>query len=224
MEKKTPLYAVHEELHGKIVPFAGYLLPVQYSGVIAEHMAVRNAAGLFDVSHMGEVVFSGKDALENLNHLFTNDFTNMIDQVDIFPHGEHLQHDGKKLFVLRTIETLGGGNMLEHRRDTAGLDEHGPQDRLLRFCRKGQLRREDFTVKDRGIKLRHQPLLLLADHNIDLRHNALEKLDLRGKGAKALDIAFQRDRSVSGSPGHPPGSDGAAGTGDGGTSPYCRAF
>lgn len=87
MEKKTPLYDVHAACGGKIVPFAGYLLPVQYgSGVIAEHMAVREAAGLFDVSHMGEVVFSGKDALANINNLFVNDFTNMtVGQVRYSP-------------------------------------------------------------------------------------------------------------------------------------------
>ena len=77
MEKKTPLYNVHVEEGGKIVPFAGYLLPVQYSGVIAEHNAVRTACGLFDVSHMGEVLFTGPGALASLNHLLTNDFTNM---------------------------------------------------------------------------------------------------------------------------------------------------
>ncbi len=77
MEKKTPLYDVHVEEGGKIVPFAGYLLPVQYEGVIAEHNAVRNACGLFDVSHMGEVLFTGPGALASLNHLLTNDFTNM---------------------------------------------------------------------------------------------------------------------------------------------------
>ncbi|MBQ9832944.1 MAG: glycine cleavage system aminomethyltransferase GcvT [Clostridia bacterium] len=79
MELKTPLYDTHVKYGGKIVPFAGYLLPVQYSGVIAEHMAVRNAAGLFDVSHMGEVILKGKDALANLNRLMTNDFTDMYD-------------------------------------------------------------------------------------------------------------------------------------------------
>lgn len=56
MELKTPLYDCHVAGGGKIVPFAGYLLPVQYpSGVIAEHMAVRTHAGLFDVSHMGKL-------------------------------------------------------------------------------------------------------------------------------------------------------------------------
>ncbi|MDO4453202.1 MAG: glycine cleavage system aminomethyltransferase GcvT [Eubacteriales bacterium] len=79
MEKKTPLYDTHVECGGKIVPFAGYLLPVQYQGVIAEHNAVRNEAGLFDVSHMGEIMCTGKDALANLNHLLTNDYTTMYD-------------------------------------------------------------------------------------------------------------------------------------------------
>lgn len=77
-EKKTPLYDVHERYGGKIVPFAGYLLPVEYgNGLIAEHEAVRTAAGLFDVSHMGELVFTGTGALATLNHLLTNDFTSL---------------------------------------------------------------------------------------------------------------------------------------------------
>ena len=79
MDLKTPLYDCHVALNAKIVPFAGYLLPVQYSQVIAEHLAVRKAAGLFDVSHMGEVTLSGPDALLCLNHLLTNDFTSMAD-------------------------------------------------------------------------------------------------------------------------------------------------
>ena len=78
MERKTPLYDVHVAEGGKIVPFAGYLLPVQYgSGVIKEHMAVRQQAGLFDVSHMGEILFTGPTALDTLNHLLTNDYSNM---------------------------------------------------------------------------------------------------------------------------------------------------
>lgn len=78
MELKTPLYDIHVEEGGKIVPFAGYLLPVQYgSGVIKEHMAVREQCGMFDVSHMGEILFTGKTALKTLNHIMTNDFTNM---------------------------------------------------------------------------------------------------------------------------------------------------
>ena len=80
MELKTPLYEAHVKAGGKIVPFAGYLLPVQYgTGVIKEHMAVRTAAGLFDVSHMGEILFEGPDALANLQMMLTNCFKNMVD-------------------------------------------------------------------------------------------------------------------------------------------------
>ncbi|WRR95062.1 glycine cleavage system aminomethyltransferase GcvT [Sinanaerobacter sp. ZZT-01] len=78
MERKTPLYHCHTECGGKMVPFAGFLLPVQYkSGVITEHNAVRTKAGLFDVSHMGELMLSGTDAFENMQKILTNDFTNM---------------------------------------------------------------------------------------------------------------------------------------------------
>lgn len=79
MELKTPLYDVHVAEGGKIVPFAGYLLPVQYekSGVIKEHMAVRQECGLFDVSHMGEILLTGPTALATVNHLFTNDYNEM---------------------------------------------------------------------------------------------------------------------------------------------------
>jgi aminomethyltransferase len=77
--RRTPLYDNHVGLGGKMVSFAGYMLPVQYSGVIAEHMAVRTKAGLFDVSHMGEVLFTGRDALMNLQRLLSNDFRGMPD-------------------------------------------------------------------------------------------------------------------------------------------------
>ncbi|NLP48850.1 MAG: glycine cleavage system aminomethyltransferase GcvT [Clostridiales bacterium] len=80
MEAKTPLYQVHLDSGGKIVPFAGWLLPIQYAGgIAAEHIAVREAAGLFDVSHMGELMLRGKDALENVQKLMTNDLSGMYD-------------------------------------------------------------------------------------------------------------------------------------------------
>ncbi|MGI6616923.1 MAG: glycine cleavage system aminomethyltransferase GcvT [Saccharofermentanales bacterium] len=78
MDLKTPLYDTHVKLGGKIVPFGGYMLPVEYeTGMLKEHMAVRQAAGLFDVSHMGEIFIEGKGALDSLNVIMTNDFTNL---------------------------------------------------------------------------------------------------------------------------------------------------
>ena len=76
--KKTPLYDVHVAAGGRIVEFGGWLLPVQYkAGIIAEHKAVRTAAGLFDVSHMGEIWAEGPEALAFLQQLLTNDFTDL---------------------------------------------------------------------------------------------------------------------------------------------------
>ena len=60
--KKTPLYENHIQLNGKIVDFGGWALPVEYSGIIPEHEAVRTKAGIFDVSHMGEITVKGQDA------------------------------------------------------------------------------------------------------------------------------------------------------------------
>lgn len=76
-ELKTPLYDLHVAAGGKMVEFGGFLMPVRYSGDVAEHTAVREAAGLFDVSHMGEVLFSGPGSLEALQKLVTNDVSKL---------------------------------------------------------------------------------------------------------------------------------------------------
>ncbi|MFQ5901896.1 MAG: glycine cleavage system aminomethyltransferase GcvT, partial [Thermodesulfobacteriota bacterium] len=67
-EKHTPLYNIHKELGARMVPFAGWRLPVLYTGVIEEHLTVRNDVGLFDVSHMGEIEVSGPQALESVEY------------------------------------------------------------------------------------------------------------------------------------------------------------
>ncbi len=78
--KKTPLNEAHRKLGGKMVDFGGWDMPVQYpAGVIEEHLRTRNAAGLFDVSHMGEIWVEGEDAIAFVNRLTTNDVTKLID-------------------------------------------------------------------------------------------------------------------------------------------------
>ncbi len=71
--KRTNFYNVHKNLGAKIVEFAGYEMPIQYSSIIAEHKAVRNSVGVFDVSHMGEVFVSGSEALDFVQHITVND-------------------------------------------------------------------------------------------------------------------------------------------------------
>jgi aminomethyltransferase len=75
--KKTPLYDACVKAGGKMVDFHGWLMPVQFESIIAEHKAVRSNAGLFDVSHMGEVWFEGKDAHKFLQTVATNNFKNI---------------------------------------------------------------------------------------------------------------------------------------------------
>ena len=72
-EKRTCLYERHASLRALMSPFAGYLMPIQYSNITDEHIAVRERVGLFDVSHMGEVTVGGRDAERYVQHIFTND-------------------------------------------------------------------------------------------------------------------------------------------------------
>ncbi|MEO8503515.1 MAG: glycine cleavage system aminomethyltransferase GcvT [Acidobacteriota bacterium] len=76
--KRTPLYECHKAAGAKLVDFAGWEMPVQYSGLMDEHQAVRQAAGLFDVSHMGEVHVTGAGAEAYLQHLTPNDVTKLL--------------------------------------------------------------------------------------------------------------------------------------------------
>jgi aminomethyltransferase len=105
---RTPLHALHRELGAKLVPFAGYEMPVQYpAGIIAEHLQCRSSAGLFDVSHMGQVTLTGADAASALETLvpgdiaglaagrtrytlFTNDTGGILDDLMVTSTGDHL--------------------------------------------------------------------------------------------------------------------------------------
>ena len=93
MEKKTPLFNWHSNHNGNIVEFGGYLMHLHYSnGILHEHHVVRSKVGLFDVSHMGEFHFSGKDALANLNYLISNDFSDL--EIDKTRYGILVRKDG----------------------------------------------------------------------------------------------------------------------------------
>lgn len=82
--RKTSLYNAHVRYGGKVVDYAGWMLPVQYAGLTAEHEAVRNNAGLFDVSHMGEVEVRGPQATDFVQNLVTNDVSVMNDNQVIY--------------------------------------------------------------------------------------------------------------------------------------------
>ncbi len=77
--KNTALTAIHEGLGAKMVPFAGYNMPVQYEGINVEHETVRNGVGVFDVSHMGEFILKGEKALDLIQRVCSNDASKLVD-------------------------------------------------------------------------------------------------------------------------------------------------
>ena len=77
--KLTCLYEQHMALGAKMSPFAGFMMPIQYSSITEEHIAVRTRVGMFDVSHMGEIFINGKDSKRFINHIFTNDISQMAE-------------------------------------------------------------------------------------------------------------------------------------------------
>src|SRR5262245_61920006 len=77
--RKTSLYDRHVAAKARMVPFAGWEMPIQYTGIVDEHQAVRTAAGLFDVSHMGELEMRGEHAAAVVDYLITNDASKLVD-------------------------------------------------------------------------------------------------------------------------------------------------
>jgi len=77
MPKRTPLYEWHLAQGARMVDFAGWEMPVQYTSIVEEHQAVRKSAGIFDISHMGRLVFQGPEALDLIQDIFTNDAASM---------------------------------------------------------------------------------------------------------------------------------------------------
>ncbi|MDN5300484.1 MAG: aminomethyltransferase [Clostridiales bacterium] len=126
-EKRTALYEKHLASGGKMIAFSGWEMPVQYEGIIEEHEAVRNNAGMFDVSHMGEVRIEGKDATAFVQHLFTNDIGVLTEgQVQ---YGMMLYENGTvvdDLLVYKYSETdyflvINAGNI---DKDVAWIEQH----------------------------------------------------------------------------------------------------
>ena len=94
--KRTPLHEAHRAAGAKLVPFAGWEMPVSYEGVRQEHVAVRTSCGVFDVSHMGEIETSGPHAARFLQRLLSNDITQLTEG------GAHAPHEWVSAASLRS--------------------------------------------------------------------------------------------------------------------------
>jgi len=132
--RKTPLNAAHRASGAKMVPFGGWDMPVEYSGLISEHMAVRTAAGLFDVSHMGEFEVEGPGALAFLQRTTANNVARLVDgqaQYSAFPMPNGAPVDDVIVYrraADRYLLVVNAGNI---EKDFRWLQEQGPQDLRL---------------------------------------------------------------------------------------------
>ena len=125
--KKLILSDVHEELGGKMVDFAGYFMPVQYEGVNAEHLAVRENVGVFDVSHMGEVFVSGENALDFLQYITSNDVSKLIPgkvQYTCLPNKQCGIVDDFLLYMIAENNYLLVVNASNIEKDLAWINKH----------------------------------------------------------------------------------------------------
>lgn len=128
--RKTPLHAVHRDMGAKMVPFGGWEMPVEYAGLIAEHMAVRQAAGLFDVSHMGELEVAGPGSLAFLQRVTSNNVAKLADgqaQYSALPNEAGAPMDDVIVYrrgAERFMLVVNAGNV---EKDFAWLRAQGPQ-------------------------------------------------------------------------------------------------
>lgn len=132
--KKTPLYEKHKALGAKLIDFGGWALPVQYTGIIEEHKQVRNTAGLFDVSHMGEITVKGEGAQDFLQLMMTNNIRNAADGQAVYtpmcyPNGGVV--DDLLVYKRSADDYLLVVNASNTDKDFDWLKKHSPDDVLL---------------------------------------------------------------------------------------------
>jgi aminomethyltransferase len=125
--RRTPLHANHVAAGAKIVPFAGWEMPVQYAGIRAEHVAVRTAAGIFDVSHMGEIETSGPDAEAFLQRILSNDVSKLATggaQYSVLCRADGGVLDDLFTYRLGAASYLTVTNAANHEKDLAWFRQH----------------------------------------------------------------------------------------------------
>lgn len=133
--KNTALTHIHEQLGAKMVPFAGYNMPVSYEGVKAEHETVRNGVGVFDVSHMGEFLITGPKALDLIQKISSNDATKLEDgkaQYCYFPNEEGGIVDDLIIYKIKDEEYLLVVNASNIDKDWTWIEKHNTMGAEMR--------------------------------------------------------------------------------------------
>lgn len=124
---RTPLYSAHLAANGRMVPFAGYEMPVQYTSIIAEAKAVRSEAGMFDVSHMARLILRGESVLAFLEHVTSNDVARLTDgngQYSLLPNATGGTVDDIIVYRIHATEYRLVVNASNHAKDVEWLNQH----------------------------------------------------------------------------------------------------
>ena len=178
--KRTPLYAAHAAAGGQFVEFGGLEMPVQYAGrgLVAEHEATRTACGLFDVSHMGEILIEGPDAEEQVNWLVTNDASklNVGDAMyAVLCHADGNAVDDLYVYKLDAQRFLICVNASNKDKDFAHMQKHAKNPRAIRD------RSDDFAqIALQGPKASEILKLVAPGDSIGLPRNQIRVHDFRG--------------------------------------------
>lgn len=127
MEKRTALYQKHQELGAKLIPFAGYEMPVRYTSDLEEHNCVRERVGVFDVSHMGEFLVEGESALDLIQYVISNDASKLVDgkiQYAYLPNGHGGIVDDLLVYKLAHNKYMLVVNASNIEKDWAWINKH----------------------------------------------------------------------------------------------------
>jgi len=133
--KEIALIDIHRQLNAKIVPFAGYNMPVSYEGVNIEHETVRNAVGVFDVSHMGEFLITGENALDLIQRVTSNDASKLTDgkaQYSFLPNEEGGIVDDLIVYRMNSEKYLLVVNASNIEKDWNWISQHNTMDATMR--------------------------------------------------------------------------------------------
>ena len=148
MTKTTAFLEIHKEFGAKIVPFAGFMMPVEYSGINDEHITVRTGVGVFDVSHMGEIWVKGPKALDFIQYVTTNDASKLVPgkvQYSCFPNGKggivddllvHKYNDEKYLLVVNASNIEKDWNWLNSQNKFGAILENS-SDKISQLAVQG---------------------------------------------------------------------------------------
>ncbi len=147
--KHTPFTHIHQQLNAKMVEFAGYLMPLQYTGINDEHMAVRNSAGVFDVSHMGEIWIKGPKAFDLVQWITTNDVAKLKPgkaQYSVMPNGKggivddlivYQYDDQKYMLVVNAANIEKDYNWILEQNKNFGAEVENASDHIAQLAVQG---------------------------------------------------------------------------------------